>query len=102
MRSGSAPTANSTPPGVDTLTNRLAEAFTRHRSERVLLDLTDVAFVDAAGVRALLLGRRRACAGRIVLRLVATRGLVQRVLQLTGGLDVLTTEPSGEPTRPHR
>jgi len=66
----------------------------------VLLDLTDVAFIDAAGVRALLLGHRRACACRAVLRLVGPRGLVLRVLELTGALDVLTTEPPDEPVRP--
>ena len=79
--------------GAGTLADRLTQALTRHRCDRVLIDLTDVPFIDAAGVRALLLGHRRACACQAELRLVGAHGLVRQVLQITGALEVLTTAP---------
>jgi RNA polymerase sigma-B factor len=80
--------------GAGTLADRLTSALTRYRCERVLVDFTDVPFIDAAGVRALLLGHRQAGACQAELRLVGAHGLVRQVLEITGALDVLTTAPA--------
>jgi anti-sigma B factor antagonist len=50
----------------------------------VVVDLSDVTFLDAAGVGALAAGRR-AAGGRF--RLVGARGVVHRILSLTGFLE---------------
>jgi anti-anti-sigma factor len=56
------------------------------------VDLAEVPFIDAAGVRALLQCRRRADHRRIVLVVTGARPLVRRVLEILGVLALLTRE----------
>jgi anti-sigma B factor antagonist len=56
----------------------------------VVVDLAGVAFVDSAGINALLRARRWADDHQRSLRVVGATGLVHEVLQLTGVLAHLT------------
>jgi anti-sigma B factor antagonist len=56
----------------------------------VVVDLASVAFVDSAGINALLKARRWADDHQRSLRVVGATGLVHEVLELTGVLAYLT------------
>ena len=56
----------------------------RHRPRNLVVDLSALSFLDAAGVRTFLEGRRRAGERHIPFRVVGARGIVQRVLEITG------------------
>src|ERR1700733_1599163 len=60
----------------------------RAYSPRLLLDLAGVSFMDCAGLRALLITRRRAEMRKGSVRLVAASATVRRVLTATGMKDV--------------
>jgi anti-sigma B factor antagonist len=66
----------------------------------VIVDLHAVAFLDAAGVRTLLAARQWAAERGTKLRVDRPRGLVERVLRLTGTLSVLTGGRSGRAAGP--
>ena len=51
---------------------------------RVIIDLTQVTFMDSTGLNALALARRRADAGNGEVRLVGAFGIVRNVLHITG------------------
>ncbi|MGH3264689.1 MAG: STAS domain-containing protein [Trebonia sp.] len=55
----------------------------RSYSPRLLLDLTSVTFMDCAGLRALVLTRRRAETRKGSVRLVAASPVVRRVIAMT-------------------
>jgi len=60
------------------------------------LDLSAVTFLDAAGIRCLLICRAAATSAGLSLRMVNPAPDVARVLRITGLLDVLTA-PAGTP-----
>jgi anti-sigma B factor antagonist len=59
----------------------------RAHTARLLLDLSDVSFMDCAGLRALELTRRRAELRGGSMDLIAASAAVQRILDLTGQRD---------------
>lgn len=60
----------------------------------VVVDLSDVAFVDSAGINALLKGRRVAEEHGRVFRVTRPSGLVREVLVMTGVWSHLSETPS--------
>jgi anti-anti-sigma factor len=68
----------------------------RAYSPRLLLDLADVAFMDCAGLRALLVTRRRAEMRKGSVRLVAASATVRRVINATGMKDIFPLSGCGE------
>lgn len=72
---------------------RLDRAFTqaeRDRPERVVLDLTDLRFMDSIGLRSVLAARARAQDGLWSLEVLVGQPAVQRLLAITGADQVLT------------
>lgn len=51
---------------------------------RVIVDLTDVTFMDSTGLNALVLARRKANAGGGEVRLVAASARIRKILHITG------------------
>jgi anti-sigma B factor antagonist len=71
----------------------VAEVVRRARAKRLLIDLGDVTFLDAAGLSALGACHRDALELGTDLRISAARGIVRRVLDLTGMWDWLSDQP---------
>lgn len=63
---------------------------------RVVVDLTDVTFMDSTGINALVVARRRADIGSGELRLVAPCRLVRKVLRITGLDQILPVDSTIE------
>jgi anti-sigma B factor antagonist len=62
----------------------------------VLVDLDELTFMDSTGISALVAAHREASAAGVVLAVVNSRGIVRRVLELTGTLRQLSgSEPDG-------
>jgi anti-sigma B factor antagonist len=61
----------------------------RERPARLMLDVSGVSFMDCAGLRALLVTRRRAEMRGVFLRLIATSAAVRRIIELTGAQEAL-------------
>ncbi|MFF0018552.1 STAS domain-containing protein [Streptomyces sp. NPDC005374] len=61
---------------------------------RVVVDLSQVTFMDSSGVNALILSYQAATAGRGWLRLAGVRGAVLRTLQLVGIDSVIPCRPT--------
>jgi len=68
----------------------------RAYSPRLLLDLAGVSFMDCAGLRALLMTRRRAEMRKGSVRLVAASATVRRVINATGMKDIFPVSGYGE------
>jgi anti-sigma B factor antagonist len=68
---------------VDELVNEIAAA-TAAGVKAVVVDLSEVAFVDSAGISALLRGRRLADEHAAQFRVTGAAGLVREVLEMTG------------------
>lgn len=75
----------STVPRVDAVMRELCEAGWRH----IVLDLTEVSFLDSTGVHLVLTWARHAESDGIALTVVPGPPSVQRVFELTGLLDRL-------------
>lgn len=58
----------------------------------VVVDLTQVAFMDSAGIATLIRGHRRAGQAHVDYRVVGANGMVRRVLDLTGVWQLLSGE----------
>jgi anti-anti-sigma factor len=74
---------------VDELRAALSAALDQGPSA-VLVDLDALTFMDSTGISALVAAHRQAAAGGVVLTVVNSRGIVRRVLELTGTLSQLT------------
>ena len=61
---------------------------------RLMLDVSGISFIDCAGLRALLLTRRRAEMRGVSLRLIALSSAVHRIVELTGAQEALALGPS--------
>jgi anti-anti-sigma factor len=61
---------------------------------KLMLDVSDVSFMDCAGLRALLATRRRAEMRGVSVRLIATSAAVRRIIELTGAQEALAMERS--------
>jgi anti-sigma B factor antagonist len=66
----------------------------RKRPARLMLDVSGISFLDCAGLRALLLTRRRAEMRGVFLHLIATSAAVRRIIELTGAQEALAMERS--------
>ncbi|GIJ47978.1 hypothetical protein Val02_48640 [Virgisporangium aliadipatigenens] len=72
---------------------QLEDAFagqTGGSAATVVVDLTEVEFVDSAGINALLKGQRGAQSHGQAFRISGTRPLVRQVLEMTGVWDLLS------------
>jgi anti-sigma B factor antagonist len=67
---------------------------------RLTLDVSGVSFMDCAGLRALLVTRRRAEMRGGFLRLTAASAAVRRIIELTGVQEALAMERGRGPFRP--
>jgi anti-anti-sigma factor len=67
----------------------------RAYSPRLLLDLAGVSFMDCAGLRALLMTRRRAEMRKGSVRLVAASATVRRVINATGMKEIFPVSGYG-------
>jgi anti-anti-sigma factor len=74
----------------DLLTKILDIALARHF--HITLDVTDVRFIDAATIATLVAFHRRADSTSGVFRVTGPTGLVRRVLDIAGALQLLTGE----------
>jgi anti-anti-sigma factor len=90
--------ADTAPPGMivsgdldvvnaDLLRTAVADVLRRHRPRRIEVDLHGVAFLDSAGIRALLLCQADAQRADCRIALTRPRPGVYRVLEVTGLLD---------------
>jgi anti-sigma B factor antagonist len=71
---------------------QLADAVagaTRQGAETVVVDLTDVDFLDSAGVRALVESAQAAAATGVTVSVTGASGWVARVLEITGVAEFL-------------
>jgi anti-sigma B factor antagonist len=68
----------------EVLQNEIADAIIGGDAENVSLDLSEVAFLDSAGINALLVSRRLADAHGRVFRVVNVVGLTRDLLEMTG------------------
>jgi anti-sigma B factor antagonist len=66
----------------------------REHPAGLMLDVSGLSFMDCAGLRALLVTRRRAEMRGVFLRLIATSAPVRRIIELTGAQEALAMERS--------
>jgi anti-sigma B factor antagonist len=71
------------------------EALLAAAPAELVIDLTEVTFLDSAGLHALVSARARATGLGIRLRVLAATGAVLRPIQVTGLWDVLGVEQVG-------
>jgi anti-anti-sigma factor len=79
---------------VDQLTDAVAEVLATARPAEVIIDLAGLSLCDSTGVDALLRARAAAAAQAVQLTVINPRGIVRRVLDLTGTPDRLTAVPA--------
>lgn len=72
----------------------IREAIDRPAVTDIVVDLTEVQFLDSSGISVLLHGRRDALARDLGYRVVGATAMVRSVLELTGVWPLLTT-PTG-------
>jgi anti-sigma B factor antagonist len=75
---------------VNELTAVLKESLAQPTCRRVLVDLTEVTFLDSVTIGALVLAYNKAANTGNALSVTGATGQVHRILELAGVLDVLT------------
>jgi anti-anti-sigma factor len=80
---------------VDALTQAMPLADTG-AVQRIVVDMSQVTFMDSSGVNALIIAHQAATAGKGWLRLAGVHGAVLRTLQLVGIDSVITCHPTVE------
>lgn len=78
---------------VEALRAALVAAVDDPQAAAVLVDLAGVEFVDSSAIGALILGYRQACARPLPYRVVNARGVVARILDITGTAELLEAGP---------
>ncbi|GAA1420741.1 STAS domain-containing protein [Catellatospora coxensis] len=76
----------------DELLDSLSATIGEPGVRKVVVDLSQVAFMDSTGLHVLLTARERAHGSGVGFRVVGATGLVRRVLAVTGVLELLTGE----------
>jgi anti-anti-sigma factor len=89
----------------DPFTEELSAAAGQ-RPALIVVDLSQVRFMDSTGIRCLLAAKQNTSADEIGLTIRGAQGIVEQVLTVTGVLDFLTTtsyvEPPEQPVTPSR
>ncbi len=85
----------------------ITDALHSHSPRQVSVDLTQVRFIDASGIRALLCCRERAIEAGCGFALTNAQPIIYRVLEITGVLEALAVTPVAarsvpEPAVPQR
>ena len=78
------------------LESALARAFESADSERVVLDLRELEFIDSSGLRTLLTARRQAELASAQFSLIAGHRGLERTLEIAGVHKVFTWTPAEE------
>jgi anti-anti-sigma factor len=81
---------------VEAFHNALRDA---QRSPKVVVDMSDVTFMDSAGINALVAAYHRV-GPDCELRLVGLRPNVRRVFEITGLLELFSVDPADGPSAP--
>jgi anti-anti-sigma factor len=81
---------------VESFSQALSDA---QRSPRVVVDLSEVTFMDSAGINALV-GAYHRVPSDCELRVIGLRPNVRRVFEITGLIELFRIEPSGDPPAP--
>ena len=68
-------------------------------TDHLVLDLSNVSFLDSAALRALLRAKRQAREGHLSMAVVRPRGRARRIFTLTRAGQVLPTVDDGSPPR---
>jgi anti-anti-sigma factor len=76
----------------DELQDTLSATIDEPGVTKVVVDLSRVSFMDSTGLHVLLTARERAQSAGVGFRVVGATGLVERVLAVTGVLELLTGE----------
>ena len=84
----------------EAVTTIIANAARQEGVEELVIDLTEVRFLAAAGIRALVEGRAGALRHGLAYRVVNARGVVRAVLEAAGLIELLRMGPL--PRRPVR
>jgi len=79
---------------IEALAAVILQVLTIDRAAALIIDLDAVTFLDATGITALIDGRRRAAELGATYRISNPQGLVRRVLDVTGTLDILSGGPA--------
>lgn len=74
----------------DRVEQAIGQAVHADGTRSVLVDLSDLEFIDSSGIAMLLKGRRQADGAGVAYRVSAPTGIVEQVLSLTGVLEHLT------------
>lgn len=75
----------------------LIEAVTEQRPQEVWVDLAGVTFLDSTGIGALVAGRKQATRAGVRFAVRNPRGIVHKVLDVAGLLDILGIAPTSPP-----
>jgi len=78
----------------DTLVDTVGTVLATAHPAEVIVDLAEVTLCDSAGIDALMRARDAANAQAVDLVVINPRGIVRRVLDVTGTLDRLTGVPA--------
>ncbi len=81
----------------DLLRIRLQDVVDAERPRSVVIDCAGVAFLDAAGITALIRAREHADRQRVDMRLLNTGRMVTRILTLAGLIEALQVTPTPPP-----
>ena len=82
------------------LEDAVATAAARPGVHEVVVDLSGLSFLDASGMAALVRARAAAAGTGVLVRIQGARGVVARVLALTGVGEWLSGHPPCAPTEP--
>lgn len=77
----------------DVLARAISQAASAGGTHTVIVDLSELRFLDSSGISILLKGRREADSAGIAYRITGATGMVRQVLSLTGVLEHLSAEP---------
>ncbi|GAB1644155.1 STAS domain-containing protein [Krasilnikovia sp. MM14-A1259] len=75
------------------VTDAVDKALTTHAPAHLIIDLTAVTFLDSTGIAALIAAKHTTTEQDCALRVTGVHGIVERVLDVTGLLDVLDGPP---------
>ncbi|WP_196279146.1 STAS domain-containing protein [Catellatospora vulcania] len=84
----------------DDLLDTLHTAIRSAGVARVVVDLSQVSFMDSTGLHVLIAARERAHRSGVGFRVAGATGIVRRVLAVTGVLDLLTGETDADSDEP--